>query len=98
MPMLMPEVLYCVGSFLFCLNAKDMFLKSVLLTSVILLSYLCFFGQSGYPYEKEWKLIDSLMNKKNLPKSALVEVNKLYAAAKKEKQEAQWVKAVIYKN
>ena len=27
-----------------------------------------------------------------------MEVNKVYAAAKKEKQEAQWVKAIIYKN
>src|SRR5882762_2259369 len=75
-----------------------MVLKSILLTSVILLSYLVFFGQTGFPYNKEWDLIDSLMNKKNLPKSALVEVNKVYAAAKKDKQEAQWVKAIIYKN
>ena len=48
-----------------------MFLKSLLLTSVILLSYQVFFGQSGFPYENEWKLIDSLIHKKNLPKSAL---------------------------
>jgi hypothetical protein len=80
------------------LIANDMFLKSAFFTSAILLSYLVFFGQSGFPYDKEWKLIDSLMNKKNLPKSALVEVNKLYVAAKKDKQEAQWVKAIIYRN
>ena len=75
-----------------------MFLKSILLTSVILHSYIVFFGQSAFPYDQEWKLIDSLINKKNLPKSALVEVNKVYTAAKKDKQEAQWVKAIIYKN
>ncbi len=75
-----------------------MFLKSLLLTSVILLSYKVFFGQSGFPYEKEWKLIDSLIHKKNLPKSALFEVNKLYDAAKKENNDAQWVKAIIYRN
>jgi hypothetical protein len=80
------------------LKAKNMLLKSVLITSVILLSYLVFFGQTGFPYDQEWKRIDSLMNKKNLPKSALVEVNKVYAVAKKDKQEAQWVKAIIYKN
>jgi Bacterial Alpha-2-macroglobulin MG10 domain/Alpha-2-macroglobulin family/MG2 domain len=74
-----------------------MFLRSLLLTSVILLSYLVFFGQSAFPYEQEWKLVDSLMNKKNLPKSALLDVNKIYTAAKNEKQEAQWVKAIIYK-
>ena len=75
-----------------------MFLKPSFLTSVILLSYLLSFSQSGFPYDQEWKRIDSLMNKKNLPKSALVEVNKVYTAAKKDKQEAQWVKAIIYKN
>ncbi len=84
--------------FSFLQNIKEMFLKSLLLTSVILLSYQVFFGQSGFPYDTEWKLIDSLMNKKNLPKTALVEVNKVYAAAKAEKNEAQWVKAIIYKN
>jgi hypothetical protein len=57
-----------------------------------------FFGQSAFPYEQEWKLADSLMNKRNLPKSALEEVNKIYIAAKKDKLEAQWVRAVIYKN
>src|SRR4030095_2317520 len=75
-----------------------MFIKSFLLTWVALLSYLVFFGQSTFPYDQEWKLVDSFMTKKNLPKSALVEVNKLYVAAKKEKQEAQWVKAIIHKN
>ncbi len=79
-------------------NTKDMILKSILITSVILLSYLVFFGQSIFPYDQEWKLIDSLITKKNLPKSALIEVNKVYAAAKKDKQEAQWVKAIIYRN
>ena len=75
-----------------------MLLKSLLLTSVILLSYKVFFGQSNFPYDAEWKLIDSLMHKKNLPKSATTEVNKVYAAAKREHNEAQWVRAIIYKN
>ena len=52
----------------------------------------CIFWPVNFPYDQEWKLIDSLMTKKNLPKSALIEVNKVYAAAKKDKQEAQWVK------
>ncbi|HET7000637.1 MAG TPA: alpha-2-macroglobulin family protein, partial [Puia sp.] len=64
----------------------------------MLLSYLVFFGQVAFPYDLEWKLIDSLMIKKNLPKSALIEVNKVYTAAKKDNQEAQLVKAIIYKN
>jgi len=47
-------------------------------------------------YEKEWKNIDELITKKNLPKTALAEVKKIYALAKKEKQDAQIIKAVIY--
>lgn len=73
-----------------------MTLKSILLFTIALFSYEVFFAQTPFPYEKTWKRIDSLIQKKGLPKSALEEVNKLYAAAKKEKQEGQWVKAVIY--
>ena len=86
------------GKVSFLKKLEEMFLKSLLLTSVILLSYHVFFGQSNFPYEAEWKLIDSLMDKKNLPKSALVEVNKVYAEAKAEKNEAQWIKAILYRN
>src|SRR5450755_1448099 len=84
--------------YFFLLKANVMILKTILLTSVILLSYHIFYGQSGFPYEKEWKLIDLLMSKKNLPKSALIEINKVYTAAKKDKLEAQWVKAIIYRD
>ncbi|HEY4156330.1 MAG TPA: MG2 domain-containing protein, partial [Puia sp.] len=74
-----------------------MTLKTTWLLAITLISYKVFFGQTPFPYEKTWKRIDSLIQKKGLSKSALEEVNKLYAAAKKEKQEAQWVKAVIYR-
>src|SRR5580765_8244592 len=46
-------------------------------------------------YEKEWKLVDAFV-KKQLPKSALDQVNKIYQLAKKEKQDAQVIKALIY--
>lgn len=74
----------------------DMTVKSVFIIAVTLLCYKLLFAQTPFPYAKTWKKIDSLLQKKDLPKSALEEVNKLYAAAKKEKEEAQWVKAVIY--
>lgn len=77
--MIQPEC----GKFSFLQNCKEMLLKSHLLTSVNLLIYQVFFGQSNIPYDAEWKLIHLLVHKKNLPKSALVEVNKRYAAAKK---------------
>jgi hypothetical protein len=75
-----------------------MFLKTSLITTVMLVSYFFSFSQSGFSYDQEWKLMDFLMIKKNLPGSALLEVDKVYAAAKKDKNEAEWVKTIIYKN
>ena len=46
-------------------------------------------------YEKEWKKIEDFANK-GLPKSALTEVKKLYDLAKKEKQDAQVIKSLVY--
>jgi hypothetical protein len=46
-------------------------------------------------YEKEWKKIEDLVAK-GLPKSALTEVKKLYDLAKKEKQDAQVIKSLVY--
>ncbi|MBS1597493.1 MAG: alpha-2-macroglobulin [Bacteroidetes bacterium] len=53
------------------------------------------FSQNNY--DRSWKKIDSLINQKGLTQSALEEVNKIYATAKKEKNKAQVVKALIYK-
>ena len=47
-------------------------------------------------YGKEWKLVEELITKKNLPKSALAEVKKIYSLAKKDKQDAQIIKASLY--
>src|SRR5688572_8948849 len=49
-------------------------------------------------YEKEWKKVEDLMNKQ-LPKSALVEVKKIYDLAKKAEgaaHEAQVIKALVF--
>jgi hypothetical protein len=46
-------------------------------------------------YEKEWKKIEAFVNK-GLPKSALTEVKKLYDLAKKERQDAQVIKTLVY--
>src|SRR5260221_13829967 len=51
-------------------------------------------------YEKDpiaigWKTVEDFI-KKNLPKSALTEVKKIYSLAKKEKQDAQVIKALVY--
>src|SRR5688572_25622027 len=47
-------------------------------------------------YSAQWKRVEDLVSQKNLPQSALVEVKKIYELAKKEKQNAQIIKAVIY--
>jgi len=52
--------------------------------------------QTEKPYEKEWKKINELITEKRLPQSALEEVKKIYTQAKKEKQEAQVIKALVY--
>ena len=46
-------------------------------------------------YEKEWKKVEDFVNK-GLPKSALTEVKKLYVLAKKDKQDAQVIKTLLY--
>lgn len=55
-------------------------------------------GHSQTPikkYEKEWKRVEDFA-KKGLPKSALVEAKKIYELSKKEKQDAQTIKALVY--
>ncbi|MCB9035211.1 MAG: hypothetical protein H6557_01165 [Lewinellaceae bacterium] len=49
------------------------------------------------PYQAEWKIIDSLESE-GLPRSALEKVDALYERAKKDKQPAQLVKTIIYRN
>ena len=72
--------------------------KFFLSLSLFILLCTSVFSQNGTNnYEKSWKKIDSLINKKGLPQSALEEINKIYAAAKKEKNNAQIIKALIYR-
>src|SRR6186997_1505712 len=71
----------------------------ILSSLVILICILITNGYSQAPvknYKKEWKNVDELITKKKLPKTAMVEVKKIYALAKKEKQDAQIIKAVVY--
>ncbi len=46
-------------------------------------------------YAPAWKKVEDLVKKK-LPQSALTEVKKIYALAKKDKQDAQVIKALVY--
>ncbi len=46
-------------------------------------------------YEAAWKRVETFV-KKRLPQSALTEVKKIYQLAKKEKQDAQVIKSLVY--
>lgn len=48
-------------------------------------------------YTSEWKKIDSLIQKAGLLKSALTDINAIYADAKKDNNNAQVIKALLYK-
>jgi uncharacterized protein YfaS (alpha-2-macroglobulin family) len=48
-------------------------------------------------YDKEWKQIDSLIQKSGLTESALTAVNNIYTLAKKEGNDAQVIKALLYR-
>ncbi|HSC37607.1 MAG TPA: hypothetical protein VLD19_07050, partial [Chitinophagaceae bacterium] len=53
--------------------------------------------QKSPSYEASWKKVDSLLLKKGLTQSALTEANAIYARAKKEKNEVQAIKALVYR-
>ncbi|RYG41216.1 MAG: alpha-2-macroglobulin, partial [Chitinophagaceae bacterium] len=48
-------------------------------------------------YDASWKKVEGFV-KKNLPASALSEVKNIYTLAKKDKQDAQVIKALVYMN
>ena len=68
------------------------------LTSSLIFFFSVFltFAQNNY-YDRAWKRVDSLVNKAGLTRSALTEVNKIYQQAVKEKNEAQTIKALVYR-
>ena len=76
---------------------KMQLLKNLFLT-VSLFSLFTMNANSQQPiknYEKEWKKVEGFVQK-GLPKSALTEVKKIYTLAKKEKQDAQVIKSLVY--
>src|SRR5690349_21691872 len=52
-------------------------------------------AQDSTSYEAAWKRVDRF-REKDLPKSIMAEVRKIYAKAKKEKRDDQVIKALIY--
>jgi len=48
-------------------------------------------------YAAAWRKVDTLINIKGLPQSALTQVNQIYTRAQQEKNEPQLLKALIYR-
>ncbi|HXO77897.1 MAG TPA: hypothetical protein VN824_21730, partial [Puia sp.] len=55
------------------------------------------FAQQKTNYDAKWKVVDSLYNKKGLTGSALAEVNRIYIIAGQEHNEAQAIKALVFR-
>lgn len=71
-------------------------IKYFFLITTLILCTSTSFTQVVKNYNAEWKKVDELISKKNLPKSALEEIQKIYALAKRDKQDAQIVKSLVY--
>ncbi len=64
---------------------------------ILLLAAMPGYGQNAVKnYDAEWREVEEF-TKKGLPQSALREVNKIYGLAKKENQEAQVIKSLVYR-
>ncbi|HYC41046.1 MAG TPA: alpha-2-macroglobulin family protein [Chitinophagaceae bacterium] len=71
------------------------FLRPGIVSAFLIFSLSLFAQQPIRNYEKEWTRVEGFI-KKNLPKSALQEVRRIYTLAKSEKQDAQVVKSLVY--
>jgi uncharacterized protein YfaS (alpha-2-macroglobulin family) len=53
-------------------------------------------AQTPTNYKEKWKEAEDLLRNRGLTKTAIAEIEKIYQLAKKEKQDAEQVKALIY--
>jgi len=75
-----------------------MLMKRLLLVNLLLLSFCTMLqAQPKFNYTSAWKKVDDLVNKKGLTESALKEVKTIYEAAKKEKNNGQLIKALVFR-
>src|SRR5215831_9433258 len=74
-----------------------MIFKRILPVFLFNLFTLTVVAQQKDNYAAAWKKIDTLIISKGLTKTALTEVNKVYELAKKEQNDAQIMKALVYR-
>ncbi|HVK97272.1 MAG TPA: hypothetical protein VM368_05610 [Flavisolibacter sp.] len=70
--------------------------KLLLTATYLFIAFAPLSAQNIRTYEAEWKKVQNLMQQRNLPKTALEEVKKIYAMAMRDKQDAQIIKSLIY--
>lgn len=71
-------------------------MRTLLFISLLLGCFSVTAQVSGFSYAAKWAEIDTLIIARDLPRSALTEVNKLYERAKREKQVDQTIKCLLY--
>ena len=74
-----------------------MILKRLFVIAGLCLSAAALFAQDKTNYDAKWKLVDSLFQKKGLTESALTEVDRIYTLARQEHNDAQGIKALLYR-
>jgi hypothetical protein len=73
-------------------------LKQLLSVTVLTIFVSAFgYAQTKSSYSADWKKIDSLITKRGLTRSALDQVQVIYARAKKENNSQQVIKALVYR-
>ena len=72
-------------------------LRIRIIAFLLLTPFLSFSQAKPDSYAARWKTVDSLINQKGLPQSALTQVNLIYERARQEKNEPQLLKALIYR-
>ncbi len=70
--------------------------RQLLLIQIAFFCYLSAQAQTPVDYKSQWEKIDALIQQKNLPRSALIEVKKIYTNAKQKGAGAQVIKALVY--
>lgn len=69
--------------------------KGLLLLLLCITGFFVHAQQDGY--DRRWNTVDSLINKKGLTTAALTEVNTIYGMARRERNQGQLIKALLYR-
>jgi Bacterial Alpha-2-macroglobulin MG10 domain/Alpha-2-macroglobulin family/MG2 domain len=72
-------------------------MKQSLLLLLLCIPGFIAYAQTNAVYDRRWSVVDSLIQKKGLTVSALDEVDKIYGIARREKNEPQLIKALVYR-